>query len=951
MQTKFTKRLFGLVAAPVILLGLSSQSNAAVSCACDTTSCGIIFNNVAGGGNINPGSTIVNGTQVRATVQIAPQAACNGGGTPCEFHHGAVMLTHPDGFVETLTTDLGTTTGAAAPLVFTSTHVDTFTTSGTKVYTMTYGNPSNPLPDALDGSWITGTGDQLGASATCAQALQVVSPRICITKQCANACTPIGQAIPVSGDVTNCGDEYLGGVNVTDVPPITLTFTRNGATITAPFTLVAGAVVHFTGSYTPSGNACGPFTDTATAIGTGVTTGTVVSNSASATCCVCTAPAMTITKDCFKVGTAANPVRTLVPGDSFVETFSVKNTGDVAVNNVTIHDTKGGVTTDIACSASLAPGDTCTFTTQPTTVSAADCGHPITDSATASGINACGTGSAGCPASPGSATAGPVTCTITVVCQPGLTVEKDVVCIAPNAACPPENDPGWAKVAVGVFNPITQEYPAFCYRFKVCNTSSVDFTITSVSDLVAGTGITALDLASCGFVGGLVPANTCTAFCVKSTTLQHDITNVFTACLTFNGTNICAHDTNRVHLIPVGITCAKYVSDNGGTPVLTDGANSCLSLDGSVPHSLQYSVTICNSGEVPLAHVTYSDPTLGIPVTGDYSLAPGQCTNVNVGSPVTNAFPNGIRNTITVHGVVDTSGTTACAYKLNGTLIDASSQCSACVSCTAPGSCRTTGGGKQDQAVTSHLLPNKPINVDPRANPLQAKFVTHGGQVGAPVGTATEWDPESPCIKGEWEHVRHFRPGLDGNFHARKFDSLQCACLACLGDPGSGTVVPGKKGGLCNPGDRFCGPEPRRAPANKMCFSGVGNYTIDNGRNGHRTPDSVAFRVDIEDHSEPGGSGPKGNKRLPADRYRIRIYKFDGDKNSAANVALRIAIACTKANTPLRDGTTDPLAAGGVTTDLGSAFPPGSTYVPYVDDGGELDKGNRQIHPQIKQCP
>jgi hypothetical protein len=98
--------------------------------------------------------------------------------------------------------------------------------------------------------------------------------------------------------------------------------------------------------------------------------------------------------------------------------------------------------------------------------------------------------------------------------------------------------------------------------------------------------------------------------------------------------------------------------------------------------------------------------------------------------------------------------------------------------------------------------------------------MTHGGQVGAPVGTATVFDPDSACIHGNWEHVRHEQGNNEGNFHAKSFDSLLCACLACLEDPGSGVVI----GGLCNPGARTCGPEPRRAPANKICFSGVGDY-------------------------------------------------------------------------------------------------------------------------------
>src|SRR5207237_1131459 len=48
----------------------------------------------------------------------------------------------------------------------------------------------------------------------------------------------------------------------------------------------------------------------------------------------------------------------------------------------------------------------------------------------------------------------------------------------------------------------------------------------------------------------------------------------------------------------------------------------------------------------------------------------------------------------------------------------------------------------------------------------------------------------------------------------------------------------------------------------------IGDYALTQG---HRAPQSVLFRVDVEDRGEPGGSKPKGGK-APADRYRIRIW-------------------------------------------------------------------------------
>ena len=230
--------------------------------------------------------------------------------------------------------------------------------------------------------------------------------------------------------------------------------------------------------------------------------------------------------------------------------------------------------------------------------------------------------------------------------------------------------------------------------------------------------------------------------------------------------------------------------------------------------------------------------------------------------------------------------------------------------------CRVTGGGTVDACGPgdSGCDPNTPGSCAPDSCASPALEATHGGQVGAPVGVATAFTPDSACIAGEWTHVRHIRPGLFGNFHARSFDSLMCACLPCPENPD----VPGVVGSLCNPGDRICGPEPRRAPANKICFSGAGNYAPTNGPRAGR---SVVFRVDVEDRSEPGGT----NGPPPPDRYRIRIWFVPADTSDGQ--ALRAEVACA-----------DP-----TTEELTNAPPPD------IDDGGDLIRGNQQIHPPLSQ--
>src|SRR5262249_51915727 len=111
------------------------------------------------------------------------------------------------------------------------------------------------------------------------------------------------------------------------------------------------------------------------------------------------------------------------------------------------------------------------------------------------------------------------------------------------------------------------------------------------------------------------------------------------------------------------------------------------------------------------------------------------------------------------------------------------------------------GGGRQDLS-------------DPLGStcPADVRYVTHGGQVGAPVGNKVcsidtslpDYWLGNPCIHGRWTHVRHQQGGGEGNFHARFFDTLDCACLDTNMNPttcqyGTMTIV----NGVC--GDRSTG--------------------------------------------------------------------------------------------------------------------------------------------------
>jgi hypothetical protein len=167
----------------------------------------------------------------------------------------------------------------------------------------------------------------------------------------------------------------------------------------------------------------------------------------------------------------------------------------------------------------------------------------------------------------------------------------------------------------------------------------------------------------------------------------------------------------------------------------------------------------------------------------------------------------------------------------------------------------------------------------------EIKKATFGGQVGASCGCIGCFDIEDDMIQGNWTHSRKVKKG---RFHAKDYSSLVCDL------------------------DNGEGPEPRPAPANKACFAGIG-YLAEGG--GKRSQ-PVAFRVEVEDRGEPGAGSNSGDM---ADVYRMRIW-IPGQGENPED--LLDGICCLNAE-------------------------PVGVPDPDVDDGGELIKGNIQIHPVL----
>jgi hypothetical protein len=506
---------------------------------------------------------------------------------------------------------------------------------------------------------------------------------------------------------------------------------------------------------------------------------------------------------------------------------------------------------------------------------------------------------------------------------PCVKVTKLVACLLPGDQCGP-----FGKVATGIKG--GTNLPGFCYSITVSNCSDGALTNLTVMDTPLG------DLTSSFFTSPLsvlaphasLTRNFKKAWDVDTT---NRVTVIATGALTLGPNGLAISVTNSDEAVALideaKIACNVTLFSPDDRSDNTNDAALVLP-DNGTAHVVVLSVMVMNIGESDLANVTVFSPSLSAlgctNLPAPFPLPMGMAAKVTLCQTLV-ACPSPLTNLLlTVTAQASTNS--GCVFGTNGVPVSVRTECPATIACESLGNCRVTGGGRQDDTWP-------PV-----------RYMTHGGQVGAPVGTATTFDPDSACIHGNWEVVRHDKGSSSGNFHAKSFDSLLCACLACPQDPNSGFVI----GGLCNPGARTCGPEPRRAPANKICFSGVGDFTESSGQ---RIPRSVLFRVDIEDRSEPGNSHAGGGTP-PPDRHRIRIWILTTAELAQLNnpndrlLGFRRAVACTPGSTALEDGA---IGANGLAVPLGTQV--FGVRRPDIDDGGEMTHGNHQIHPSIKDCP
>jgi hypothetical protein len=594
---------------------------------------------------------------------------------------------------------------------------------------------------------------------------------------------------------------------------------------------------------------------------------------------------------------------------------SITNTGSVGLTNVQVIEVGSGNV--LATIPLLAPGATASYSGSYTNTETNCVNHTVTDTIRVVGTNLCNLNQAVSVAA---------SCNFNIAC-PAICVVKEIACYQGTNAQGAEMCGAFGKSATGVQG--DTQNPAFCYRITVTNCGAITLTNIVVIDDRYG------DLTTNVFAGlppVLAPGSSAT-FAFKAdlnvVTIPGAgvlVTNVVTVSAQSgqSGRVVGAQDAAVADIVSAGIAGQQEYSIDGGAPT------NCLRLD-SDPHNVVTYVLIQNTGSADLMNLMVTGDGLNpcSSVAGPFSVASGTSLLAAVCTNSAYLCTNSVPTLTLAAGQYAYAGGPTCATDLSGEPVLVRAEVQGCVQCTVANAARVTGGGRQDA---------------PLLYPPDARFVTHGGQVGAPVGehdcvVSTGALTGDPCIHGRWTHVRHAQGGQGGDFHARYFDTLDCACLSTNLGPGGiygpGTLVHN----VCNPGDRVSGPEPAKASANKISFTGVGSWSDAGGR---REPQTALFRVDIEDRGEKGGGI---DSSLP-DRYRIRIWilsdselaQLNGSGPDSHLLNFRNAISACRGSF-VRDG-----------ADVPNGTAVFGVRAPDIDDGGAMQRGKEQIHPVVMDC-
>ena len=511
----------------------------------------------------------------------------------------------------------------------------------------------------------------------------VLTPGIKVTKTCPLAPVSPGQLLTFSGSVSNTGNVTLTNIVVVNNQPAANT------TVFTLASLAPGAVTNFTASY-PAPTNCS-VSDTLIATATS-RCGAPVSDTASATCAITTAPAITVTENC--------PVTAGVPGG--VSSFSgvVSNSGNITLNNVVVTSDRPAANT-IVFTGTLAPGASANYSgsfTVPLNVCS------VTTGVRATGTDSCGNtsvtnvASANCPITTAPAIAATLACPLvestnggsisysgTVQNSGNITLTNIVVTdsqaspatVLTVASLLPGASANFTATFTAPINTCTVSSTVNVSANNTCNGTAVSNSASATCSLATSPRIVVTQNCSLtpvspggvlNYSGSVSNAGNITLTNIVVTNDRTGVTPVFTSSILVPGavTNFTGSYT-----VPVGSACSVTSTltargnDNCSGNVVTNAASATCSVTGTplvavtlncpatpvlTGNSITFSGTVSNPGDVALVNVTVVDnqvspsTVLSLP-----SLAPGASANFTA-TFISPADACSVSSTVTARG-------------------------------------------------------------------------------------------------------------------------------------------------------------------------------------------------------------------------------------------------------------------------------------------------------------
>jgi len=435
-------------------------------------------------------------------------------------------------------------------------------------FTATFISPANACSvfstvTARGSNTCAGVAATASASTTCTL---LTTPAIVVRHNCPAVAVTAGSVLAYSGSVSNAGNITLTNVVVVNSQ------TGTNVIYTA-LALLPGAVSNFTGSYTVPAETLCSVSSTVTATGQEICAGNTLTNTATATCTLATAPAIAVTLNC--------PEAVTVPGGLITYSGTVRNTGNIPLNNVTVVNSQASPSTVLTV-ASLAPGASANFTASFTA--------PLNACSVSSSVIARGTDA----------------CTAAAVTN------------SASATCPIGTAP---SIVITENCPTTPVGPGGVLTFSGTVRNSGNITLTNVIVTSDRTGATPI-LTVAALAAGAVTNYS------GSYTVPADNACSITTVVTVSGNDSCSG-------IAAGNT-ASITCPIIGTPRIVV-TQTCPPVQVSPGETLTYSGTVSNSGNVTLTNVVVtSDRSGATPVFSIASLAPRATANFT-GSYVTHS--------------------------------------------------------------------------------------------------------------------------------------------------------------------------------------------------------------------------------------------------------------------------------------------------------------------------